>query len=58
MASQRTASPSRIDNWPPPPGRRALRALLLCLFVPALVMDADSRGLHDRAARSVVVKDR
>jgi hypothetical protein len=47
-----------MDSWPPPPGRSALRALLLCLFVPALVMDADSRGLHDRAARSVVVKDR
>lgn len=40
----------------PPPGRSAARAVLLALFVPAIVMDADGRGLHDRAARSVVVR--
>ena len=33
-----------------------LRTLLLCLVVPALVIDRDGRGLHDRAARSVVVR--
>lgn len=43
---------------PPPPGRSALRALLLCLFVPAIIMDADGRGLHDKAARTVVVRAR
>lgn len=43
---------------PPPLPRSAARAALLCLFVPALVMDADNRGLHDRAARSVVVRSR
>ncbi|MGD8151439.1 RDD family protein [Ornithinimicrobium sp. Y1694] len=42
----------------PPPGRSALRALLLCLFIPAIIMDADARGLHDKAARSVVVAAR
>lgn len=42
----------------PPPGRSALRALLLCLFVPAIIMDTDMRGLHDQAARSVVVSTR
>lgn len=42
----------------PPPGRSAVRALLLCLFVPAIIMDADGRGLHDKAARTVVVKGR
>lgn len=47
------------DGWmPPPPGRAALRALLLCLFVPAVIMDADGRGLHDKAARSAVVRSR
>ena len=47
------------DGWmPPPPGRSALRALLLCLFVPAIILDADARGLHDKAARSVVVRTR
>lgn len=42
----------------PPPGRTALRSLLLCLFVPAVIMDADGRGLHDRAGRAVVVAAR
>lgn len=43
---------------PPPPLRSVYRAALLCLFVPALVMDADGRGLHDKAARTVVVRAR
>lgn len=34
------------------------RAALLCLFVPAVIMDGDLRGLHDKAARSVVVRTR
>jgi uncharacterized RDD family membrane protein YckC len=32
-----------------------LRAVLLALLVPAVIMDADRRGLHDRAAGSVVI---
>lgn len=36
--------------------RAAVRALLLCLAVPPLLMDADLRGLHDKAAGSVVVR--
>lgn len=32
-----------------------LRTVLLCLLVPAVVFDRDTRGLHDRAARTVVV---
>jgi uncharacterized RDD family membrane protein YckC len=35
--------------------RALLRGLLLALVVPALLMDARRRGLHDRAAGSVVV---
>ena len=34
--------------------RAALRGALLCLLVPALIMK-DGRGLHDRAAGSVVL---
>ncbi|MGC5583594.1 RDD family protein [Ornithinimicrobium sp. W1665] len=45
-------------DQPPPPARAAVRAVLLCLAVPAIILDADSRGLHDRAARSVVVNAR
>jgi uncharacterized RDD family membrane protein YckC len=35
--------------------RAALRAVLLCLVVPPLVMDRERRGWHDRAAGSIVV---
>jgi uncharacterized RDD family membrane protein YckC len=35
--------------------RAALRGLLLALVIPALIMDRDRRGLHDRAAASVIV---
>lgn len=36
--------------------RALLRGALLGLVVPALIMDGESRGLHDRAAGSVMVK--
>jgi uncharacterized RDD family membrane protein YckC len=36
--------------------RAALRALLLQLFVPAVILDKDGRGWHDRAAGSIVVR--
>ncbi len=35
--------------------RALLRGVLLALVVPALIMDANLRGLHDLAARSIVV---
>jgi len=35
--------------------RGALRGLLLCFVVPALIMDKERRGLHDKAANSVIV---
>jgi uncharacterized RDD family membrane protein YckC len=35
--------------------RGLLRGVLLALLVPAVIMDADRRGLHDRAAGSIVV---
>ncbi|MDH2424599.1 RDD family protein [Sphaerisporangium sp. TRM90804] len=37
-------------------GSILLRTLLLCLAVPALIWDRDQRGLHDRAAGTVVVR--
>jgi uncharacterized RDD family membrane protein YckC len=36
--------------------RAALRGLLLALALPALLMDHDQRGLHDRAAGSAMVR--
>ena len=35
--------------------RGLLRGVLLALLVPAIIMDAQRRGLHDRAAGSIVV---
>lgn len=42
------------------PGLRsgALRALLLCLLVPALIIDRHGRGLHDRAAGTLLLRSR
>jgi uncharacterized RDD family membrane protein YckC len=37
-------------------GRGAVRTLLLCLVIPAVVWDADGRGMHDRAAGTVIVR--
>lgn len=37
-------------------GRGLFRALLLCLVIPAVVWDSDGRGLHDRAAGTVLIR--
>ncbi|MEU4691052.1 RDD family protein [Actinoplanes sp. NPDC023714] len=36
--------------------RGLIRGVLLGLFIPAMIMDGQGRGLHDRAARSIVAK--
>lgn len=33
-----------------------VRAVLLCLVIPAVVWDADGRGLHDRVAATAIVR--
>ena len=33
-----------------------VRTLLLCLFLPAMFWDKDGRGLHDKAAGTVIVR--
>lgn len=38
------------------PARAAIRTALLCLVIPAAIWDADQRGLHDKAAGTVLVK--
>jgi hypothetical protein len=35
--------------------RAALRGILLCLVIPAVIMDGERRGLHDRLTGSVIV---
>ena len=43
--------PGRLGVWRP-----VVRTLLVCLFVPAVIWDADQRGLHDRAAGTLLVR--
>lgn len=38
------------------PLRAAVRSVLLCLVIPAVVWDGDGRGLHDRGAGTVLVR--
>ncbi|MFC3988593.1 RDD family protein [Actinoplanes siamensis] len=38
-------------------GPGLVRAVLLALLIPALIADGDGRGLHDRAAGSMVVRN-
>jgi uncharacterized RDD family membrane protein YckC len=38
--------------------RALLRTFLVALVIPALVRDADGRGWHDRATRTIVVRTR
>ena len=46
-----------VGRWSGVP-RAVLRTALLALVLPALVRDADGRGWHDRAARTIVVRTR
>jgi uncharacterized RDD family membrane protein YckC len=43
----------RLSVW-----RAVVRTALLVLLVPALVVDADGRGLHDRLTDTAVVRDK
>ena len=36
--------------------RGAVRAVLICLVIPAVIFDETGRSLHDRAARTVIVR--
>ena len=46
----------RVDGERPTLLMVALRTALLSLLVPALIWDADGRGMHDRASGTVVVR--
>lgn len=41
----------RLAPWQP-----IVRTLLVCLVIPAVIPDADQRGLHDRAAGTILVR--
>ncbi len=40
------------------PSQAFARTVLLCLFIPAVIWDKDGRGLHDKAANTVIVRAR
>jgi uncharacterized RDD family membrane protein YckC len=48
----------RLDGGPVGPLWALARSLLLLLVVPALLWYRDHRGLHDRAAGSIVIESR
>ncbi|TQL50583.1 RDD family protein [Ornithinicoccus hortensis] len=58
------AEPVRAPDGPtlvagvPGFARGGIRTVLLCLAIPALIWDADGRGMHDRWARTVIVRSR
>jgi uncharacterized RDD family membrane protein YckC len=45
----------RLDGKPVGPVWALARAVLLLLVVPAMIWDRDYRGMHDRAANTIVV---
>lgn len=46
----------KLDGGPAGPLAAVVRTVLLCLLVPAVVFDADQRGLHDRAMGTILVR--
>lgn len=55
MSLARLRAVSAVDGGAIGIPRGLLRGVLLALLVPAVIMDGDRRGLHDRAAGSIVV---
>jgi len=47
---------ARVDGQPVGLGWALVRTILLLLVVPALITDRDLRGLHDRAANTIVIR--
>lgn len=45
-----------VSGEKPAFGKAVLRAVLLCLAVPALIWDSDQRGLHDKAVGTLVAR--
>jgi uncharacterized RDD family membrane protein YckC len=46
---------ARVDGRPVGLGWALVRTILLLAVVPALITDRDLRGLHDRAANTIVI---
>jgi uncharacterized RDD family membrane protein YckC len=46
----------RLGGAPAGPLAGLVRAVLLCLVIPAVIFDPDHRGLHDKAMNTVLVR--
>ena len=47
---------TRLDGGPPGLLAGVVRAVLVCLVIPAIIVDADHRGLHDKAMKTILVR--
>jgi uncharacterized RDD family membrane protein YckC len=47
-----------LDGRRPGFGPAVIRTVLLCLVIPPVVYNVDGRGLHDRAAGTIVLRTR
>ncbi len=47
-----------MDGRAARPLQTLVRTVLLCLFLPAMFWDRDGRGLHDKAAGTLIVRTR
>lgn len=45
-----------LDGRTPRPTQVLVRTVLLCMFLPAMFWDKDGRGLHDKAAGTLLVR--
>lgn len=46
----------KLGGGTPGPLAGLVRALLLCLVIPAVIFDPDQRGLHDKAMNTVLIR--
>lgn len=49
---------TRLDGSGAGPLAAVIRSVALCVVIPALIFDVDQRGMHDRLARTILVKTR
>ncbi len=46
----------RLGGGPAGPLAGVVRAVLLCLVIPAVIFDPDHRGLHDKAMDTILIR--
>ncbi|TLM82864.1 RDD family protein [Pseudarthrobacter sp. NamE5] len=46
----------KVGGGAPGPLAALVRSVLLCLVIPAVIFDADHRGLHDKAMNTLLIR--